>query len=206
MKSNAATQPPPNTSKALQIKAPIAVFKPHVLKSTTQVPRVQSMQGTLKASAGNARQVGAAKEEFERSRSNSSTTLMPSSNAHSQQSQTKPDVVEIIGTVSNKKTKTTMKIEAKAFGELNVLSRRYFLAYLSNTFTDEPVHSVFSGMKSDDSIYKEAKFCVQRSYKTWKAKVLKAALKWVQSWIKSARDGWATHTAHEIVDFCRDQE
>ena len=134
--------------------------------------------------------MGAAEAGFERSRSNSSTTLMPGSNSQSQSQMNGHDVVTVEPSpVANKKSKTSSKTEATAFAELNMLSRRYFLAYLSNTFTDEPVRTVFPGMKSDHRVYKDGKFRVQRSYKTWKAEVLKSALQWVQRWIKSARSG-----------------
>ena len=160
--------------------------------ATTPVSsRVSKPITTLKVSAGNARHVveDESTDGEERSRSNSSTTLMPGSNSQSQTNG--HDVVEShFRKTRRTKLPTTQaltKSEGTAFSELNVLSRRYFLAYLSNTFADEPVCAIFPGMRSDHAVYKEAKYRVQRSYKTWKGEVLKAALQWVQRWIKSAR-------------------
>ncbi len=66
-------------------------------------------------------------------------------------------------------------------------SNRYFLTYLSNRYADEPVRTVFIGMKADHDTYKEAKRRVQSSYKTWKGQVLQASFQWIQRWIHSAR-------------------
>lgn len=71
--------------------------------------------------------------------------------------------------------------------ELNLLSRRYFLTYLSNQYVDEPIRTVFPGMKVDNPIYKDARKRVQSSYKTWKGHVLTQANQWIQRWISSAR-------------------
>ena len=79
------------------------------------------------------------------------------------------------------------KTEEVAWAELNLLARRWFLAYLSNTNIDEPVMGVFDGMRHDNPIYKEAKQRVSRMYKTWKNQVLKAAEVWGSRWISSAR-------------------
>lgn len=152
-------------------------------------------EGTLKASAGNARNGDNDDEEAgaeERSRSNSTVTLMPSSNGASQshgESQLQVPELEKVGFDKGKLKKTgkAEKNESAAMAELNILCRRYFLTYLSNTYVDEPIRAVFPGMKIDHPVYKDAKRRVQSSYKTWKGQVLVAALGWVQRWISSAR-------------------
>ena len=135
-------------------------------------------------------------EDTQRRRSISSTTLMPGSNEQSQQSQSNESQNQTASQWINnrhikKKVKLTApvieKTEEVAWAELNLLTRRWFLAYLSNTNIDEPVMGVFEGMRHDNPVYKEAKQRVSRMYKTWKNQVLKAAEAWVARWISSAR-------------------
>ena len=123
----------------------------------------------------------------ERSRSNSTATLMPGSNSQSQ-TNGHDAVVSQFSTMKRRTKDPThsSKSEAEAFSQLNLLTRRYFLTFLSNTYADEPVRAIFPGMRSDHQVYREAKYRVQRSYKTWKGEVLKWALQWIQRWIKSA--------------------
>ena len=50
------------------------------------------------------------------------------------------------------------KFEKTIFFELNVLFKRYFLAYLSNIFINEFIYVIFSNMRSDHIIYKKVKY------------------------------------------------
>ena len=209
--TTSAIQPPPQASKAPQKHATAATQPlPKALKAlqkpatpAAQPPVTKPANTTFKASAGNAHVIENAEDDGynsgeERSQSNSTATLMPGSNSHSQttgisgsnNSQGRPNghetVVEVSTAMRKSKVKSQAKTEAAALSELNLLSRRYFLAFLSNTFTDEPIRAVFPGMKSNNRVYKDAKYRVQRSYKTWKSEVLRWALQWVQRWIKSA--------------------
>ena len=83
-------------------------------------------------------------------------------------------------------TKSRAKTEAEAYNELNILSRRYYLAFLSHNYVDEPLRTVFPDMKSGHDIYKNARRRVQRSFKTWKGEMLKWSLAWVQRWMQSS--------------------
>ena len=110
----------------------------------------------LKASVGNVRQVKGVNAEFERSRSNSLTTLMLNSNSQSQTNEHDVVIAEP-SSVTNKKSKTSSKSETATFIELNTLSKRYFLIYLFNTFINKSIRTVFLDMKSDHRIYKDGK-------------------------------------------------
>lgn len=88
-------------------------------------------------------------------------------------------------TAKSKPKTTVAKTEAEAFNELNIISRRYYLTFLSHNYVDEPLRVVFPGMKTGHPTYKEARRRVQRSYKTWKSEMLKWALIWVQRWMRS---------------------
>ena len=45
-----------------------------------------------------------------------------------------------------------------AFIEFNILNKRYFLAYLFNTFINKPIYIIFLSIKSNYYIYKDDKF------------------------------------------------
>ena len=128
-----------------------------------------------------------------RSRSNSSTTLAPTSQRPSQntsQSTTTskaPQPTSKAPQPTSKAPQPTSKVVSKsedvAWDELNIMGRRWYLATLSNTFVDEPIQAVFVGMKPTNSIYIEAKTKLQRAYKQWKFRTLKEASKWMKRYI-----------------------
>lgn len=101
------------------------------------------------------------KSTTERSRSNSSTTLKANSAGNSQSNQ-RNDANNKVTIIKPKK----VKLESVAMAELNVLSRRYFLTYLSNQYVNEPIRAVFPGLRVDNSIYKNTRRRIQSSYKT----------------------------------------
>ena len=88
------------------------------------------------------------------------------------------------------------KTEEEAYTELNILTRRYFLAYLSNGYVEEPVQKVFPGMRPSHHIYKDAKSRVQRMYKQWKTDILAAAHKWQVRYIATLRPTISDHVAN----------
>ena len=193
----------PSSSKAALPKtsAKAALPKASALKpkstngSSTTVKPIESQKASAtntqarKPSTGNA--LSGEPDEDSRSRSNSTATLLPGSNEHSQrQNDSGQNSIESPGVAISKKArkKTTFeKTEAAALSELNILSRRYFLTYLSNSFVDEPIQTMFSGMRRDSAMYKEARGKVQKGYKTWKAQILAAAGQFVQRWMSTMR-------------------
>ena len=91
--------------------------------------------------------------------------------------------------VESQKSRETLlsKTEASAMEELNIVTRRYYLAFLSNTMTDEPVRHVFPNMRHTHPQYKEAKARVAASYKSWKRGVLKQVEAFTERWIAAAK-------------------
>ena len=71
------------------------------------------------------------------------------------------------------------KAEEVALAELLVLARRYYLTQLSNLVIDEPVQTVFPGMRPSHAQYKKAVSKVRQCYKNWKTAVLDAATKFL---------------------------
>ena len=91
------------------------------------------------------------------------------------------------GVLRKQQPKTMTVDETEAYNRLDILTRRYYLTFLSNTIQDEPVRAIFPGMKSHDPIYKVAKKKVSKNYKNWKGDVLGAVAKFMRRWIKSAK-------------------
>ena len=123
-----------------------------------------------------------------RSRTASSSTLMARSQSNSQNQssvyldQTQGTQVQV-STPARKQTKA----EDAAFAELLVLSRRYYLTFLSNNIVDEPVQLIFPGMKTSHPMYKKAVTKVRQCYKNWKVAVIAAAADFVNRWISTAK-------------------
>ena len=74
--------------------------------------------------------------------------------------------------------------EEEAFQELNILTRRWFLAYLLNTFVKTPIHTTFLNMWSTHSTYKITEKKVQNMFKTWKNRTLKTARLFINWYIE----------------------
>lgn len=83
--------------------------------------------------------------------------------------------------------RTLTKSEKSALKELNVVTRRYYLAYLANTKKHEPVQDVFSGMRPSHDFYPIARDRVARSYKNWKTGVWQKAAQQSARWMATAK-------------------
>ena len=71
------------------------------------------------------------------------------------------DVITIeSNSIVNKQSKTLSKIEVIVFVKLNILSKRYFLIYLFNTFINKFIYTIFFNIKSDYRVYKDNKFYI----------------------------------------------
>ena len=73
-----------------------------------------------------------------------------------------------ISLITNKKKvmKIIKKNKTLIITKLNIFSKRYFLIYLFNTYVNEFIRIVFSGIKIEYIIYKSVKRRVQSLYKT----------------------------------------
>ena len=71
------------------------------------------------------------------------------------------DVITIeSNSIVNKQSKTLSKIEVIVFVKLNILSKRYFLIYLFNTFINKFIYTIFFNIKSDYRVYKDNKLYI----------------------------------------------
>ena len=132
-------------------------------------------------------------EPQSRSRTASSSTLLARSQPQSQQSQQsqqiqpQPQPQLSQNLMQGGSRKASQKSEEIAFAELLVLTRRYYLAFLSNTRVDEPVKAVFPNMKMSHSQYKKAATKVRQNYKNWKTAMLEAAVDFITRWLDTVK-------------------
>ena len=174
----ALTQPTISTTVETQPQTQ----QPHITKVSHNMVLIGTSNGSKAPVAPN---TGNGQE---RSRSNSSTALQVPSNESSQSyehSQTKV----VINGLSKKHAppKQSELSEHDAHARLNILMRRYLLAYLSSTITDDLARDVLTNMKAGHKICKDARSRVRSLFKQWKATIHDAALAWVRRWIATAK-------------------
>ena len=79
------------------------------------------------------------------------------------------------------------KTEDQAVEELNIWTRRFYFAFLSNKLVHEPVRKVLPGMRPSHKAYKSLLARVRQMHKNWKTAVLKAALEFGRRWIATSK-------------------
>ena len=91
------------------------------------------------------------------------------------------------------KTKKTVVMK------LNMLIRRYYIAYLFNNKTNEFVMIVLSNIKFNHSIYKTLRLRCSKFYKQWKTFVLDVAQTWMIRWIHTVDEDRFTQLINMII-------
>ncbi|KAL8810846.1 MAG: hypothetical protein Q9223_007664 [Gallowayella weberi] len=110
-----------------------------------------------------------------------------------------PQHASASGPQLSSKSTTMSKTEEEAFTELDLLVRRYFPAFLSNTMVHEPIATVFPGMSKSHPTYKQALKRTRSNYKTWKGRILKTALEWINKFVKN--NSFAGNNLEHCDDF-----